>query len=86
MIKKNFFGLKIINCGSGNVYKISDIIFKILSILKLDNSKLKFNGLGLSENPINLIPDIQLLKRFYKLRSNRNLDDDLKEFILSKKK
>ena len=86
LIKKNFFGLKIINCGSGNVYKISDIIFKILSILKLDNSKLKFNGLGLSENPINLIPDIQLLKRFYKLRSNRNLDDDLKEFILSKKK
>jgi nucleoside-diphosphate-sugar epimerase len=86
LLKKKYFGLKIINCGSGNVYKIKDIILKILLILKIDNSKLKFNGSGVSENPINLIPDTKLLKNFYKLGFNRNLDDDLKEFISKKNK
>lgn len=86
LLKKKFLGFKVINCGSGNIYSISEIIKKILFILGIKKVKLKFTRLGINENPKYLIPDLSFLNYFCKYKTNRNFNDDLKEFILSQKK
>jgi len=85
-LKKNFYGSKIINCGTGNVYKTRDIIVKIKEILKINNNKLKFSGFRLKQNPKNLIPSLRKLKDFFKFKTKRDFQNDLKEFVLQQKK
>jgi nucleoside-diphosphate-sugar epimerase len=85
-LKKNFYGSKIINCGTGNVYKTRDIIVMIKEILKINNNKLKFSGFRLKQNPKKLVPSLRKLKNFFKFKTKRDFQNDLKEFVLQQKK
>ena len=85
LLKKNFTGLKIINCGTGNVYKTIEIIKKIKSILKLKNNKTKFIGSRLNIDPKNLIPDLKKLRYFINFKTKRDFEKDLQTFVLQKK-
>lgn len=86
LLKKNFHGSKIINCGTGNVYKTRDIIIKIKEILKINNNKLKFSGFRSDQNPKNLIPCLKTLKCFIKFETKRDFQNDLKECVFRQKK
>ena len=86
LLKKNLKGLNIINCGVGNVYKTAEIINKIKLILKINNNKLNFNGFRLNQDPGILIPNLNKLKSLIKFKSQRDFDNDLKQFVLQQKR
>tara|TARA_B100000780_G_C21045677_1_gene419762 strand:+ start:70 stop:975 length:906 start_codon:yes stop_codon:yes gene_type:complete len=60
-LKKNFKGINIINCGTGQGQKIKTVLNLILKNLD-SNIKPIFNKKGMKENPKNLIANINKLK------------------------
>jgi hypothetical protein len=58
----------------------------IKEILKINNNKLKFSGFRLKQNPKKLVPSLRKLKNFFKFKTKRDFQNDLKEFVLQQKK
>ena len=84
MIGKKIFFNQIYNIGSGNSYKIKDVIKKIQKITKI-NFPVKY----IKATPLDqfyIYPNINKLKKFFNLKSFNTLDQGLKKFVLSLKK
>ena len=58
----------------------------LVKLMNLNNNKLKFSGFRLKQNPKNLIPSLRKLKDFFKFKTKRDFQNDLKEFVLQQKK
>ena len=84
MIGKKIFYNQIYNIGSGNSYKIKDVIKKIQKITKI-NFRVKY----IKATPLDqfyIYPNINKLKKNFNLKSFNTLDQGLKKFVLSLKK
>ena len=84
MIGKKILYNQIYNIGSGNSYKIKDVIKKIQKITKI-NFPVKY----IMATPLDqfyIYPNINKLKKFFNLKSFNTLDQGLKKFVLSLKK
>ena len=82
-MEKIFYN-QIYNIGSGNSYKIKDVIKKIQKITKI-NFRVKY----IKPTPLDqfyIYPNINKLKKNFNLKSFNTLDQGLKKFVLSLKK
>jgi UDP-glucose 4-epimerase len=79
IIKKNFHGFSIYNCGSGRGYKVKDVIN---FIIKKNKKKITpiFSGKGLKQNPLSNVTSIQKLK-YFNWKPKKNFWTGISDYI-----